>query len=468
MKNLYKINYLRLVVITCIVAATSCKKNIDLVPTDNITTINAFQTAANIEAGIVGAYATLSYDNSIYVNSILTDEVRSGMDNNARNAGGEQKWQFDGSSGNVTAAWSNLYAVNDRVNRVLAAIDNVSGVQATIDRQKGELYALRAFCHFELLRNYAASYDATALGVPIVLQSNVLGQPSRNTFAEVITQVKKDLTAAKALIPSSFSAGDPTRITKLAISSMQARVALYEKNWADAITYSTEAITGLPLATRAQFPTIWTDVSNAEVIFSIKRTSNTTYVGILYRDSNGDVFFSPSYKEIDLFDKTNDIRYNSYIKQDLTISATKEQWLVNKYPGSGSNKYNNTKVFRTGEMYLIRAEAYEQSGDLIRSAADINALRSARILGYKNIDFGTKDIAESAILTERMKELFCEGHRFFDLRRKNLPIVRDDRDLSVNPTIPKTLNPSDRNYRLPIPQTEVFANPNILPNNQGY
>jgi hypothetical protein len=468
MKKVYFKNYITTFVVACLVSASSCKKNIDLVPSDNITSINAYQTSANIESGIVGAYAGLSYDNSIYINSILTDEVRSALDNNTRNYGSEQRWQFDAGSGNAGAAWSNLYSVIDRTNRVLAVIDNIPGDKATIDRQRGELLALRGFCLFELARNYSATYDASSLSVPVILQSNVLGQPKRNTFGEVVTQVKADLAAAKTLIPSTFSTTDPTRITRLAISAIQARMAIYEKNWTDAITYSTEAISGAPLATRAQFPLIWTDASNAEVIFSIKRASNTSYVGLLYRDSNNDVFFSPSFKEIDLFDKTNDIRYNSYIKQDLTLPSTKEQWLVNKYAGSGSNKYNNTKVLRTGEMYLIRAEAYEQTGDLTKSAADLNALRAARITGYTNVSLASTAAAESAILTERMKELFAEGHRFFDLRRKGLPVIRDDRDLVVNPTIPKTLNPTDRNYTLPIPQTEVFANPNILPNNPGY
>jgi hypothetical protein len=468
MKKIYFKSYIKALFVTGLLSAAGCKSNIDLAPSDNITTATAFQTAANIESGIVGAYAALNYDNSIYISSILTDEVRSGLDNNTRNFGGEQRWQFDATSGNATAAFYNLYLVIDRVNRILAVIDNVPSTQATIDRQKGELYALRAFCHFELARNYSQSYDATALSVPIILTSDVFGQPKRNTFGEVITQVKTDLTSAKALIPSAFSANDKTRLTKLAVSAIQARVALYEKNWNDAITYSTEVITGVPLATRAQFPGIWTEASSAEIVFSIKRSSNTSYIGLLYRDANADVFYSPSFKLIDLFDKTNDIRYNSYIKQDLTLPATKEQWLVNKYTGDGTNKFNNTKVFRTAEMYLIRAEAYEQTNNLTSAAADLNALRAARITGYTNIAFASQAEAESVILTERMKELFAEGHRYFDLKRKGLPIVRDDRDLVVNPTIPKTLNPTDRNYRLPIPQGEVFSNPNILPNNTGY
>jgi hypothetical protein len=48
-------------------------------------------------------------------------------------------------------------------------------------------------------------------------------------------------------------------------------VALYESNWADAITYSTEVINAAPLATRAQFPGIWTDANDNEVIWKAKR-----------------------------------------------------------------------------------------------------------------------------------------------------------------------------------------------------
>jgi len=470
-----------------LVAITGCKKSIELAPSDSITTVNAFNTSTDIDLGILGVYATLangsanvastnggySYDNDIYTSAIMTDECRSGLDNNSRNYGAEQRWQFDASNpgaSDVTAAWISFYNLIDRANRVLQVIDQIPAAQATKDRQRGELLALRAFAHFELLRNYAKSYDPTAPGVPIMLVPNVLGLPARNTFAEVIAQVKTDLIAAKSLIPATFSLTDNTRFTRLAVSATQARVALYEKNWTDAITYSTEVISGLPLATRAQFPAIWTDASTAEVVFAVKKSSNTIYDGILFRDSNNDVFFSPSFKEIDLFDKVNDIRYNAYIKQDLTISATKEQWLVVKYPGSGSNKYNNTKVFRTGEMYLIRAEADAEkaSPDYAAASADINALRAARILGYVNATYTTHDDVITQVYTERMKELFAEGHRFYDLKRRSLSVVRDDRDLVVNPTIPKTLLPTDRNYDLPIPQAEVFANPNILPNNPGY
>lgn len=478
MKKTY-IRSFQVFLVAGLLAATSCKKNIDLVPTDSITSVNAFATSSDIEAGLVGVYTELAvgtgagnggagYDNEIYASAIMSDEVRNGLDNNSRNYGAEQRWQFDASNpgaNDVVTVWIVYYNAIDRLNRVLDAMSSIPAPQATKDRQTGELLALRGFLHFELLRNYAQTYDAASAGVPIMLKSAVFGQPARNSFAEVIAQVKKDLTQAKTLIPTTNT--DPTRFTRTAVSAVQARVALYEKNYADAITYSTEVINALPLATKAQFPGVWTDANTSEVAFEIKRSSTTLFTGLLFRDSNNDVFFSPSFKTIDLFDKTNDVRYNSFIKQDLTIAATKEQWLVVKYAGNGSVKTNNTKVFRTGEMYLIRAEAYEQNNDLVNGAADLNNLRAARITGYVPQVFATKADLDAAIMTERMKELFAEGHRFFDLRRKGAAVNRDARDIANNSTLPQNLNPTDRNYALPVPQAEVFANPNLV-NNKGY
>jgi hypothetical protein len=448
-----------------LVSTFGCEKNIDLRPTDLIDASAAYQTVADLEAGTIGSYSNISYENSLFIGSIMTDEVRWAVDNNSRNYGLPHKWQIDPGNGDVTSAWGNLYNVIDRVNRALAVADGLSGDQALKDRDKGELLAIRAFCHFELLRFYAPTYDAAALGVPIMLQSSVLGQPARNTFGETIAQVKADLAAAKSLIPASYTVADFTRFTRLAVSALQARVALYEKNYDDAITYSSDVIAAKPLATVAQYPSIWTDASTTEIVFALKRSSNTGYVGTLWRDTNNDVFFSPSYKEIDLFDKTADIRYNTFIKQDLTIASPREQWLVIKYPGqTATNKFNNVKVLRTSEMYLIRAEAYAAKNNITSGAADLNALRANRITGYTAQTFATTAALTDAVYTERMKELFCEGHRFFDIRRRNLTITRDDRDLVTGTSIPKILTPTDRNYQLPIPQAEIFANKSILQN----
>lgn len=465
-------NILKITCLSLILLASACKKVVDLKPTDLIETTKAFQSVDDLDKGAVGAYSVYTYEFNIYMGSIMADDVRWGLDNNTRNFGSAHKWSFDGTNGDAIAAWANTYTAIDRLNRVLTAADNITAAnstqEATKARIRGELLALRGFYHFQLLQSYASKYESTGLGIPYMTKSEI-SKPARKSFGEVMTLIKKDLTDAKALIPSTYVVADFSRITNVAISAIQARVALYNKDWNDAITYSSEVIAARPLATRAVFPSIWTDASTTEVVFRLNRAATT--VNTLWTDTNNDVFFSPSNKLISTFDAVNDIRYSSYILFDTSVAANREQWKVNKYPGQSTTiKYNHTKVFRTAEMYLIRAEAYASRAtpDLVLAAGDLNTLRAARITGYVAVPLLTTAAALTQIDLERFKELAFEGHRYFDIKRRNVAVVRNDNDITTGTAIPKTLNTTDRNYTLPIPQVEVFANPNILPNNPGY
>jgi hypothetical protein len=174
-----------------------------------------------------------------------------------------------------------------------------------------------------------------------------------------------------------------------------------------------------------------------------------------------------------MYDQVNDIRFSSYMKDEtllLTGTPRSSTKIITKYAGTGYGTANenvaNAKVFRTGEMYLIRAEAKAESSDLAGATADINALRAARISGYTNIGtYASKDAAIADIMNERFKELAFEGHRFWDLKRRNLPVSRDAADA---PTAAGTTLPAG-NFRfiLPIPNSEVQANPKIQ-QNPGY
>jgi hypothetical protein len=452
---------------------SACKKTVDIQPTDLIPTNTAFQSVDDLDKGAIGAYSAYSYENDIWIASIAADDVRWGLDNVARNYGLAHKWNFDPGNGESTAAWANTYTAIDRLNRVLEASDAINPTDptqiATKARIRGELLALRGFYHFQLLRSYAAGYTPTSLGVPYITKSEIFGKPARQSFADVMALVKKDLTDGKALIPAAYTVADFSRVTRVAVSAMQARVALYNKDWDDAVTYSSEVIAARPLATRTVYPSIWTDASTTEVVFRLNRAA--TSVNTLWTDTNNDVFFSPSNKLISTFDVTNDIRYSTFIKFDNTVAANREQWKVNKYPGqSAAVRFNHVKVFRTSEMYLIRSEAYASraASDLVAAAADLTALRAQRITGALPVVFTSLADAQAQIDLERFKELAFEGHRYFDLKRRNVAIVRNDNDITTGNAIPKTLNPTDRNYTLPIPTGEIFANPNILPNNPGY
>ncbi|KQR66912.1 RagB/SusD family nutrient uptake outer membrane protein [Pedobacter sp. Leaf176] len=458
--------YQKYVLIFSLLVLTSSCTKLDLAPTDTISPDKAFRNINDINLGLLGAYALVDYT-PISLVSTVSDEATFPTENTVGNSDAF-RWLYTAGSGSVTSLYASYYTAIDRVNRTLAGLDalTLAGADlATGSRYRGELLALRAYFHFELLRNYASAYQTGALGVPY-MKISTISYPARDNFEVVVANAKADLGLAKDLIPTSFT--DRTRITKTAVSAIRARLALYEKNWTEAIAYANEVIAAYPLATKAQFPGIWTDANESEVIWKAKRVGTTdSRVGdFYYRQTGGIVLYAPAFKLVNAFDKVNDIRYAAYIKFDATRTGTKSQYLVNKYIGGTTTAPGlaDIKLFRTGEMYLIKSEAEaESTGD---AAGDLNMLRAARINAYVNQTFSDKASLIAAIIEERYKELAFEGHRFYDLKRRNLPVVRLAAD-AVNASGAVTLPVTQAQYALPLPALEISVNKNTV-QNPGY
>lgn len=443
--------------------AASCLGDLDVKPADIKDQSVAFETVDDVEAGVLGAYAGLT-GHSIKISSLMADENMLPLENTGASGSLMYSWQHDASTPEVLPAWQSNYQAIDRANRILAVIDGVHAEAPELERRhrlKGELLALRAYCHLELLRHYAVNYAPASPGVPVMTRSQV-SQPARNTVAEVFAQVRKDLAAAKPLLPSTWN--DPDRITKLAVAAMEARTALYQEDWDAAISAANEVIAAVPLATAQQFDDIWSDDAKHEVIWKLKREPIDERFGGFYRAPGGMIQYAPSFKLLATFDQQNDIRFATWIA-DLDASATATRWTVTKYVGGQSSNLNmaDIKLFRVSEMYLIRAEAQVRRPaiNLAAANADLQALRSQRISNYVHSNYNTAALAMAAVEEERFRELAFEGHRYFDLRRWKKDIVRLPQDMvSVGGTV-FTLPTSRKFYYMPIPFEEMQANRNV-------
>lgn len=471
-----------LILSSALVTLFSCQKLLEIKETDFIGGDVALKTVLNNEQGVIGAYAAMNVEMGILLNAVFADEVVTA---DFYNAATVHEWQYgtqDVSIRDQYTAITLYYRIIDRVNRVLQALPNATAANATQEalrsRIRGEALFLRAFCHFELYRYYSNSAVGTDLAMAYMETPSLL-PTARITVAPYFQKLKGDLAAAKPLLPAFSATSDIYRASNMAASALQARVALYLKEWNDAITFSTEYINAIPLASRANFPGIWTDANRSELAFKLSRTaSNGGRIGSLFRGTSanasniGGITWTVSQKLWDSYDQTNDIRFSSYYKNEPLLAGGSRKYtrLIKKYEGTAYGTPNenvaDAKVFRTGEMYLIRAEARAENNDLVGAAADLNALRTARINGYTPVILASKDAAITQIMEERFKELPYEGHRFFDLKRRNLPVVRITADLP-NPAAQAILPAGNFRFLLPIPSTEIQANP-LMQQNPGY
>jgi hypothetical protein len=279
-------------------------------------------------------------------------------------------------------------------------------------------------------------------------------------MGEVMAQIEADLNEARTLLPGvnpgSFR---DTVMNRVNVSAYQARIALYKKDYDAAINYATEVIDSRvkPLVSGGQFEAIWTDDVTDEVLFRIRYATSTS-IGGLWTTTGGNVNIAPSDKLAASYGP-NDIRLTAY----LATNAAGNMYLNKFYASSRGGRVVDMKACRTAEMYLIRAEANARKSapDLTASAADLNALRSNRISGYTNETFTSATTLIDAIMQERFKELAFEGFRFWDLKRNDLPVNRLASDASADW---QTLPVGSYRFVLPIPNSEILANPNIRQN----
>ena len=191
------------------------------------------------------------------------------------------------------------------------------------------------------------------------------------------------------------------------------------------------------------------------------RYSNSSAIGGLWTTTGGQIYIAPSDKLVASYD-ANDIRLTTFIG---TLSSGDNY--VNKFLASSrGGRVVDMKACRIAEMYLIRAEAYAKSAtpDLALGAADLNTLREHRITGYVDETFTSASDLITAVLDERFKELCFEGFRFYDLKRNGLPVERWASDANA---AWQTLPASSYLFVLPIPRSELNANPNMV-QNDGY
>ncbi|HEV8271775.1 MAG TPA: RagB/SusD family nutrient uptake outer membrane protein [Chitinophagaceae bacterium] len=456
---------------------TSCKKVIESEPTHQLDGSTRFTSIEDFDFALTGAYALFRSGNyygggsNAFVN--LPDMMSDNLNETSESLGNYQNmstWRYAEDEPNIDATWQASYRIISQANLLLRDIDNFSATDGgAVNRIKAQALAIRAMVHFDLLRYWAEEYDrnSTKPGIPYITVFDYEQKPARGTIKETYDHIEADLQQARGLINSgldkAINASGKAYIDIQGVNAIMARVFLYSNQLDSAIKYSTIVINSIPLSTRTNFPNIWTDASTSEVIWSVSFNAGEGRIGDpVYFVPNNRSSYRPNPALVTTYDPVNDVRYSSYFQ------VRSNRLVVSKYLAKAAqvprpDGITNFKAFRTGEMYLIRAEAYARKGGAneVSALTDLNTLRATRIAGFIS---GTETGAAliNAIAVERRKELICEGHRWFDLKRTTKTIIRSSCSVFC------TLDPTNRAWTWPLPISEINANPNILPQNPGY
>ncbi len=472
--------------VTCLLTITACKKTIDVAPEFVKDGSQIFQTLDDYEFALTGAYAlfratgyygTGGQTNSTWAN--LPDMMSDNLLQTSEDLGNwapQVNWTYATDENDIEVAWIAAYSVIAEANLVLRNIEQFSTADPKrVNRIKGQALAIRGMVHFDLLRFWGADFDrnSAGLGIPYVSAVDIEAKPSRLSVKESWDKIFKDMLEAETLLADVDKAINTTAskayIDLVATRGLLARMYLYAKDYPKAESYATMVITTVPLASRTSFPNIWTDASVAEILWSVPFSSGegSPSSGIHIASSNRNRF-SPSATLVATFDQTNDIRFGAYFASRGTGTSTPvsaytaaTRKILNKFITRGTTLDNlvNWKALRTGEMYLIRAEARALQGTATETGAlaDLNALRAARISGYTNVVLAGQPLLNEIAL-ERRKELIGEGHRWFDLKRTTRALTRTD---AVLASAKLTLAATAREWVWPVPQVEIDANTNI-------
>lgn len=455
----------------------SCDKNLDLKPFNALQTEVALQTPADFTNAIRGVYSSIrggSYYGGWYISTpdVLADNLIVCSEGRTS----KQSLHYWNLSGNNTwgALWDEGYRTIYRANSILENLGNLED-GAFKNNIEGEALALRAMAHFDMARVYTKlpQDGASEMGIPYVTSTDVTLLPDRPTVQLTYDNIIADLEQAKGLISETNGDG---RLGIDAVNGLLSRIYLYIENYDAAITAATAALRGTPsVGSIDAFPGIWTDATDEGVAFKIRHTeADGTSIGVEYSQTGATGVRSEYVVDYAFFQmyKPNDVRTATYFS--TSPFAGKNFNHIAKYFGreTGSLNVVDAKVLRWAEVYLNRAEAYAAKGMDAEALADLDVLRSER---YTDFAAGseTGQALKDAIQLERRLELAFEGHRFFDLKRQGLPIVRstfgDEAD-GGGLTIPAdalNLSASDPRFQMPLPQAELNANPNMT-QNPGY
>ncbi|SDL24955.1 RagB/SusD family nutrient uptake outer membrane protein [Siphonobacter aquaeclarae] len=426
------------------------EKTYDVIPT------NQFGGTADQQAALIGPlYNALGgyWENHFWLNTSTDEQMiptRGGDwgDGNQWVRLYTHTWDPALDNGRFNGPWTWCYNPISKINIHLATVTDA--------KTKAELRALRAMFHYQMLDYF---------GNVIISDNKDDLAPKQSTRKEVFNWIEKELLEAYPDLVETVGGAYYTRFNKYVVDMILAKLYLNAEvytgtpRWQDAITRCDNIIKSNKFSLAPDFfSTFSVNNQNApESILSTafdktKRTGFFIQMATLHYKQQlefniGNSPWNGPCAVTEFFNSftKDDLRYKMWmVGQRFAADGTKLMddnipLVLNpevpalvlpagadsrvrgarcaKYEIQKNNPYgdqdNDFVIFRLGDVYLMRGEAYLRLGKTAEALADVNVIRARA--GVPTYTAATLTLDE--LLAERGRELAWEGHRRQDLIR---------------------------------------------------
>lgn len=446
--------------LTLILSTSACKKFLYEEPKDAPYEQTFWKTSKDVRSAMAGNYALFRgaitnknnryymYGDAIAKNYFTIQYSGDGLEGIQT---GDFTFQYNlNSLANYTLYYKSIAMSNTILLKVAAMTDAQLSAEndavAFRNNTLGQAYFLRALSYFMMVRVWG--------DLPIVTEAyeDPLNAPQlpRKPKAEVMKLIEDDCHKAINLLTWTYENSGDAKVTanKGAAYALLAHLYLWRAtmsnvssdtpNLADVNSADTTINTlinrgGYTLTDTANYKNTFIGRSS-EGIFEINISENTLegsnssigggFLNESYVKGNGNnprYFVVPRYLK-DHFATTTDIRYTKGF--DVTLPdkpvCLKYSNVTYRNPGQKLNPYlsNNIIIFRLGDMRLLKAEIALYKGDAATATSIINTFRRRNDPNPVLVDNGlsVSDVMDEYII-ERGREMYLEGHLFYDLLR---------------------------------------------------
>lgn len=473
------------------ISVESCKKSfLNIDPAQNTAATQFFKTQDDATKAVNAMYANLHEWNNIAfapiaVESMGSDDVEKGSSaSDATFFNSYHNFTVTADEGQLGGFYKGQYQNINFANQILTNVPGISMDETLKNRYLAEAKFIRAYSYFRLVR----AFGDVPLRLTLPKDASEYNLP-RTSKDQVWAQIEKDLTEAAAVLPQTYSSVDIGHATKGAALTLHAKVALYQKKWADVVNY-TNQVMGMGYSLFPNYEQMFrtTHKNNQESIFEIQNqlipnnpdASNSQYSqvqGVRGSVGGGWGFNVPSQNLADSYE-TGDPRRDATIifrgettPEGDAIPAQGDNPMYNQksyvpfslyVSGFNEGCQQNKIVLRYADVLLMNAEANNELGNSAAALVPLEQVRARARAGNNAILPAVTTTVQSnlraAIYKERRSEFAMEFDRYFD-------VIRQGRGTEVFGVRGWK---AGKNEVWPIPQTEIDISGGTLTQNPGY